>query len=355
MDDGKVLVLPALETRQGDRMVYSFSVDGKRLRDFSDVSRIHREDHEISGYQRPEVRSHVAGIKAYLESADPILPNSIVIAFDSSVSFVPTGVYGDHSVTGNIHIPITDPKPGWIVDGQQRAAAVRESSVSSFPVCVNAFIARDESDQREQFILVNSTKPLPRGLIYELLPGTDSALPTALRKKKLPAAILEELNTSYDSPFAGKIKTITNPDGTIKDNSVLRMIENSLSDGALYRFRDDSGWGDVEKMRKLLEEFWGVVACRFPEAWGLVPRKSRLVHGVGIVSLGFVMDAIDYKIQVSKSGSFYQEFAKISDLCKWTEGEWEFGRQWNKLQNTSSDIQLLTRFLVNAYRNACAE
>ena len=72
-------------------------------------------------------------------------------------------------------------KPGWVVDGQQRCAAIRESRVGAFPICVTAFITESDAEQRSQFILVNSTKPLPKGLIHELLPSTVGALPTALR------------------------------------------------------------------------------------------------------------------------------------------------------------------------------
>jgi len=80
------LRLPALELRQGrDRVLYSFAVDGKMLPEFTTVSRLGRGEHkEVLGYQRPEVLSHIAEIRAYLESDNPILPNAIVIAFDRS-------------------------------------------------------------------------------------------------------------------------------------------------------------------------------------------------------------------------------------------------------------------------------
>ena len=60
-------------------------------------------------------------------------------------------------------IPLRDgkdcDKPGWIVDGQQRSAAIRNAQVSAFPMCVVGFVAETDAEQREQFILVNSTKP----------------------------------------------------------------------------------------------------------------------------------------------------------------------------------------------------
>lgn len=93
------------------------------------------------------------------------------------------------SRAGTLEIPVgadvpDEKKPGWIVDGQQRAAALRDARVDSFPVCVVGFVADGLEEQRQQFILVNATKPLPKGLIYELLPATEGKLPLALQKRR---------------------------------------------------------------------------------------------------------------------------------------------------------------------------
>ena len=87
----KELRLPALQVRQGpSRTLYSFAVDGKQFPRFTTVSRIHRDDEAgVQGYQRPEVLSHIAAIRKYLESDDPMIPNAIVIAFDKRVRFEP--------------------------------------------------------------------------------------------------------------------------------------------------------------------------------------------------------------------------------------------------------------------------
>ena len=87
-----ILRVPALEVRQGrSRVLYSFAVDGKLLPRFASVSRITREDQQIAGYQRPEVLSHIAEIRTYLESDNPLIPNAIVVAFDKRVKFEPLG------------------------------------------------------------------------------------------------------------------------------------------------------------------------------------------------------------------------------------------------------------------------
>ena len=171
------------------------------------------------------------------------------------------------------------------------------------------FIAGDSTEQTEQFILVNSTKPLPKGLIYELLPTTGGRLPTPLERRRFPAQLLARLNIDEDSPLQGMIHTPTVPDGIIKDNSVLRMLEHSLSDGVLYRFKTrGSNDGDEESMLEILNAFWSTVAEVFPDAWGISPKRSRLMHGAGIVSLGFVMDAIADRYRKKNPGA--KEFRK---------------------------------------------
>jgi DGQHR domain-containing protein len=70
-------------------VLYSFAVDGKQIPSFATISRIRRHGTELQGYQRPEVLSHVAEIRTYLESDSPMVPNAIVVAFDSRVVFEP--------------------------------------------------------------------------------------------------------------------------------------------------------------------------------------------------------------------------------------------------------------------------
>jgi DGQHR domain-containing protein len=360
------LRLPAIEVRQTSRRkLYSFAVDGKLLSAFAAVSRLHRNpDAGLGGYQRPEVLSHIAGIRNYLESKNPILPNALVVAFDRRVRFKPfsSRPSNSYSRSGQLLIPI-DPnwteaqKPGWIVDGQQRSAAVREANLKRFPLCVTAFITRSRIEQRTQFILVNSTKPLPKGLVYELLPATEGTLPRQLRSRRFPARLLERLNHDVDSPLRHKISTPTMPEGQIKDNSILRMLESSLTDGALYQLRDPgTGVGDLNAMLDVLKSFWDAVRKVFPDAFGLPPRRSRLMHGVGVASLGFIMDAIADRFLPERfptSAEFASDLSALRPICHWTSGTWTIGtiqRRWNDLQNTPKDIQLLADYLLTEYR-----
>lgn len=361
--------VPALAVKQGDRLLYSFAVDGKKLPLFSTVSRIHRDhDQSLGGYQRPEALAHVAAIRRYLEGSEALMPNALVVAFDGRVQFKGKGKskeFGDATL-GELIIPIDETladedKPGWIVDGQQRSAAIREARVDSFPLFVTAFITDSVAEQRSQFILVNSTKPLPKGLIHELLPSTPASdLPVALLRRRYPALLLERLNFDDDSPLKGRIRTPTTVGGTIKDNSVLKMLGASIEDGALYWHYDSTtGDGDTESMLTLLKRYWTAVAKSFPEAWDESPRRSRLVHGVGIMSLGTLMDEMSWNLrgtQTPTTDEFQGELALIVDKCHWMDGSWKFGPRervaWNGLQNTPGDIVRLTDHLLHLYRRA---
>lgn len=369
MADRYDIRLPAIRIRQGTHFIYCFGVDGKRIHEFAAVSRVHRDDDLLQGYQRPEVLTHIKAIRRYLESPGAMLPNAVVLAFDRRVTFEPTsgGTTDEYTVIGELTIPVDESlaeedRPAWLVDGQQRSAAIRDADIAEFPVAAVGFIAKDEAEQRSQFILVNNTKPLPKGLIHELLPDSTGHLPPNYARKRLPAEIMIKLNAGprhwVGHPFAGRIATPTQPDGYIKDNSVLKMIENSLSDGALYRFRKDDGTGDVAGILEHLNIFWLAVAEVFHGAWQLEPRKSRLTHGVGIQSMGYVMDQLteDRDLRADGTADIESKLRRLRSRCAWTEGEWRMSdtdhRRWNGLQNTPNDVRLLTSHLLRELATA---
>jgi len=195
-------------------------------------------------------------------------------------------------------------------------------------------------------------------LIHELLPSTEAPLPLALHKKRLPSLLLERLNYDEDSPLRGRIRTPTSGSGTIKDNSVLKMLENSISDGVLYSYRfTNEGRPDVEGMLRILKSFWRAASQVFEEAWDKPPPQSRLTHGLGIISLGFLMDAIADQFEELEpdASDFDAHLRLIAPICAWTGGSWKFGpyrRNWNDLQNTPRDVQVVADHLLSAYRHA---
>src|SRR5688572_24837408 len=105
----ETLRIPAIEVSQSrKRRLYSFAIDGKLIPAFTTISRVRRKSGgTLEGYQRPEVLSHIGEIRGYLETQSPMIPNAIVVAFDSRVRFepVPSSPSTAYSRTGILIIP----------------------------------------------------------------------------------------------------------------------------------------------------------------------------------------------------------------------------------------------------------
>src|SRR5262245_6657402 len=142
------LRLNALKVLQrADVPLYVFGIEGHMIANIASVSYAERtKDGILSGYQRKAIRNHIQDILNYLSGENPLLPNAIVVAFDDRVTFQPlTGVQpSEWGTFGYLGIPLPrhggETKPGWIVDGQQRATALaRLDPQRHFPVVVVGF------------------------------------------------------------------------------------------------------------------------------------------------------------------------------------------------------------------------
>ncbi len=358
--------------QNGKTPVYMFSLTAEEILKIADISKVSRDKTgKLIGYQRSEVRAHVEQIVDYLDSGDVLFPNSIIIALPSSVKFTRSrgrSVDDGFALTGTLEIPVStdgELKTGWIVDGQQRALALSKSKRHKFPVPVNAFVADKVDVQRDQFLRINNTKPLPRGLVTELLPEVDTVLPPKLAAKKIPSTLCDCLNTSEDSPFRGLIKRASSSSdakksAVITDTSIVKMLEESISStsGCLFPYRNiATGETDFDGILDVLHCYWGAVAQVFPEAWGKAPSKSRLMHGAGIRAMGRLMDKVMTSYEPGNAASrraVLRDVKLIAQYCHWTKGAWEDlgGLRWNELQNVPRHIGVLSNYLIRTYVEA---
>ena len=349
--------------------LYLFSLTGDELLAIADISRISRNDAgKLIGYQRPEVKRHVQDIVSYLDGEKVIFPNSVILALSSVVRFRSSrgpGARDGLSTSGVLEIPLpraSQAKPAWIVDGQQRAIALSKSKHRGFPIPVNAFVADEVDLQRDQFLRVNNAKPLPRGLITELLPEVSSPLPPKLAAKKIPSAICDWLNRSESSPFFGLIRRASTPRADksqtiITDTSIVKMLEESLTHptGCLFPYRNiATGETDFEGICAVLVAYWTAVKKVFPDAWGKPPEKSRLMHGAGVRAMGRLMDRIMPAIDANSHKAVElveRELRRIAPGCRWTSGTWDDMNDlpWNEVENVPRHIRLLSSVLVRAY------
>jgi DGQHR domain-containing protein len=356
-----------LVTQDGDTPVYSFFLRAKDILRVADISRIKKDDDgELLGYQRQAVVRHVAEIAEYLDSERVLFPNAIILAMSSRVRFTQSRgpQVGDvDCFPGVLEIPLNaEPhKAAWIVDGQQRTLALMKSKRSNLLVPVTAFVSDDFEVHKTQFLLVNKVQPLPCGLINELLPAVNTALPPSLAKNRIPSAICNILNKDPESPFFGLIirestDRAQETTAVIKDTGLIQVIRTSLNSpyGCLYQYRNvATGEVDVETVRCTLNLYWSTVRDVFPEAWGNPSHKSRLMHGVGIKAMGILMDRIMSTVSPQTkdaSPRIKEAIERVKPYCAWTQGSWTLlnGVPWNQLQNTSGDIKLLANMLIRA-------
>lgn len=304
----------------------------------------------MRGFQRPQIAAHINEIREYLEKADAILPNPIVVAFTTGVRVDDDGRNGCDLI-----IDVESNPPGLVVDGQQRLSALFQLDGKDFEVLVSAVICADEAELRRQFVLINNTRPLPKSLIYELLPGVDG-LPPRLSNRAFAADLTARLNYDPNSSLVRRVYQHTNPDGVIRDTAIQRVIMNSLSDGIMREFlrRDGRGNGE-QRCFDLISNFYRAIGQVFSDAWvDHTPKTSRLLHGAGIVALGYVMEVLALLEGARETEEFAKGLGCLVGRTAWTFGEWDFGggdrRHWKAVQNVNRDIVTLAQYLIGIVR-----
>jgi DGQHR domain-containing protein len=356
-------------TQRSGKVIYLLSLKASDLLAISGISRVNRDDvGKLIGYQRAEVKQHVKEIADYLSTEDMLLAHPLILSFNSDIRFVSSrGQKSSDGLAsaGMLEIPLPIPgaeKPAWIVDGQQRALAIEMLKDKEFAVPICAFVSDSIQVQRDQFLRINNSKPLPRGLVAELLPEVDSPLPPKLAVKKIPSALCELLNSDEKSPFYGLIKRPSrqgqrHKNEVITDTVIIRMIEESLTQpsGCLFPYRNIAT-GDYNQTAiwSVLQIYWTAIKIVFPKAWGRSPASSRLMHGVGIRAMGKLMDRIMSTIDPSDpqaSAIVVTELEIVAPHCRWTDGTWEElgGIAWNLLQNVHKHQAMLSNFLIRVY------
>ena len=202
----KTLTYSAVQASQSpNHKVLTFAAKASDVLKFASIDRTRRNAQgDLSGFQRPQIAGHIREIKDYLQHDDAVLPNPIVVAFTTGVSIQSMG-----KGIASLKINLTKGAPGLVVDGQQRLTALSQITNKDFEVFVSALICSDEAELRRQFVLINNTRPLPKSLIYELLPGVEG-LPHRLsnrrsRSSRTPGSKCRSMKSARPSKTPSKL------------------------------------------------------------------------------------------------------------------------------------------------------
>lgn len=362
------LVVRAIRTQQGDEIdVYAFFLYGSDLGRVAGISRIHRDEDSLKGFQRPEIRDHVKSITEFLDSGPVLFPNAIILALSNEVRFEasrgtkPAGLV-EVGASGTLTLPVRSEgdQAAWIVDGQQRSLALSRAQDSRFPVPVIGFVSPDLKTHREQFILVNKVKPLSPRLINELLPEVQTLLPKDLAARKLPSELCNLLNRDSRSPFHRLIKQASsrkgsNPAAVVTDTQLIEAIRRNLKPpfGALSPYQRSDDAYDGDRMFETLVAYWSAVKTVFADAWGKPSTQSRLMHSTGIRAMGALMDPIMMRADSAPdpAAEIQRSLERLQPHCRWTDGVWaDLDRRWDAIQQTAQDISRLSDHLIRLDR-----
>lgn len=363
MTPKKSISIRAVKTLQAGIPVYAFFMPGAKVLEIADICRLGRTKDGLEGFQRDAIQKHIMAMVDYLNSGDVLFPNAILLAISPRATFsrsrgpTPEGLIpsGDAGVLKLPHLS-DGSKCAWIVDGQQRSTALARAADGNLPVPVIAFVSDNLQVHREQFILVNKARPLPKRMVDELLPEVDTRhLPADMAMRQIPSALVERLDADPASPFHGLIRrtsTSKDPLRVVTDSALVRTLQRQIHQplGALAAFRSlDGGSSDPNGMYGVVVQFWTEVKRAFPEAWGLPPEQSRLMHSAGIAAIGALMDHLMPRAtqQAMPAEFFGRTLRDMAPSCAWTYGRWpDMDRAWNQVESTAKDIRNLSDQLI---------
>lgn len=385
---------------------YQTTIDGRILRHLAQVDRLDALTGE--GVQRDELLSHAKDIAEGVRAGKRI-PNAVLLVIlddavqhinndgtsddededDEIASFITVRPLMDgwldvpHPAVEELHlqsvrlVELSFPyraaafdreKNAVIVDGQQRTAALSLVSIDDIPVVqlsVNLVIGNAE-EAKDVFRIANNSKPIKTDFKLALL-ATMTDPVGFLPDDRVPALALRDIViTNAASPFYGIVKYpgLESRDLPIAYNTLFKAVE-------LFSDSDIPGTDEPVGLASVFTRVYASVRASFPHDWGLTPKESKLMAGVGLRSLNGVMK--DYLLRVvgdsdsitEEHWTLFDEFVlALANKVSWsaagltsgaTEERAKFFAFISDKQNTSADIAKVTKKLNVAVKAIIAE
>jgi DGQHR domain-containing protein len=321
---------------------YVFAVDGKFLAGQLGVRRMrwHQKQFKTEGFQRTLDNVRVQEIAQYLSDNPPILPNSIVVAFEpGTVDFQALPNQDDPKVqwgTLTIHaryeehedgtlksVPEAE-RIGYVIDGQHRLRGIEQSTrkPGEFPVIIAAFHKVDTRFQLQQFYALNQTVPINPSQIALL--RTELGLKQTGRKahEQQISAVREIIARKPNSPFEpGKYMGSTVYPGPLDVTVIERMIDRAAKITTLQQhWRQDANEIPVQELEyvaQALYVYWQAVRETWPQFWGKKPREQRLFAAIGLQAMIQLYDRAMEGIDVNSAAAVKQvqeRLKAVSDI-----------------------------------------
>ena len=281
--NGLEVKVPALKSKMGKSIYYSFSVSPEHLLKIAYVShRAKGKASDVDTYQRMIKKSRLKKIKAYISDYG-IFPTNIVVNFEanSAICFEPSEQSGgpEGAKYGILSLP---PEYGaaWVIDGQHRLFAYsgHERAAKSF-VNVIAFDGLPPSEQAQMFIDINhEQKSVKRSLLQELYAELNwDAEDENKRVGAIVSKTIQALVTALDSPFFDRI-LLTDATRTVTRCISLESLFKALTQPGMFIVKNNIEYGPLwagennktlKRAIKIIKEWFAIIKDRAEEWWDL--------------------------------------------------------------------------------------
>ena len=262
MSDNKIDFLPprqALEVQQGEFTFYVFQIRAKTLLSIAYTSE--RTQQNRKGIQRGLRKDRLKEIGRYLKgetAGPPVLPNTIIVSLSKDSKIL----------DGKIHIANRPSGEAFVLDGQHRLWAFlnKWSGSIDFDVVVSAFIGLEDKFKALIFRTINGEqRKINPSLVYDLIPmlrGEDWVKFEDQRAHDL----VEELNTSPESPWYDKIAMVGGANRIISQSSFITAIKKLLKAGHIFD-SNDPDFFEAAIQGELLLIYSKLLADAYPRQW----------------------------------------------------------------------------------------
>ncbi|WP_210651513.1 DGQHR domain-containing protein [Nocardioides sp. SYSU D00065] len=371
---------------------YQFSIEGRLVRGLARIDRL--DALAGTGQQRDEIKAHVGRIREGVASGTHV-PNPVLLVMleestqildvleevgdDTPNSFVvirpleefqevvrDNGAVVQRSRIVEMSFPwrraaFDEEKSVLLVDGQQRTAALSLIGVEDLAFIdlgVSAVVANDEEAKRV-FQVANDSVKISTDFSKALLASMEEA-PGYLKDEQITAEVVRLLALDdTDSPFYDIVKYPgSKAAGTV-------VVYNSVF-GIVASFRrglPEDLTGDAATLSAIVADGFRAVRDTWPDAWGLKPSESKLMHGAGLRAVtqvlvekmqGYLTNGEDLGADETKA-KLLASLGRLSTKVVWTDAAAAAGtatqkKHWREdisgRQNTNQDITALSGFLA---------
>ena len=233
-------------------------------------------------------------IGEYIQQANSLLPNAIVVSLTSEVQVQPSGTTGIKV----LRFPSDQGKFAYVLDGQHRLEGFKNSDGVEFDLPVVALHNADDALRGKIFADINSkqervTNVHTLSIYYQIreLPADETPV----------MDVITALNTDPDSPLQGRIKTMDSDAGTWVTNYAMKQwLSPHLTSGGVLATKN------VAEQATIIKAYLSAVSSLWPDAWGNL-KDYNLSRPIGLEVMLTIFSEVKHRCDLNRGKQYTAE------------------------------------------------